>query len=169
VIINEKSPICIVGRTVPVIKAGDPIPEEVLRVDTLAAIPGPQSQFLRLVEVNTLTGGERQLVFSNLVETGRRVYTLTELNAIRPIGFLIPDRAWNRFTKFKEGGLYQAWPNGRLFRVRNRHLIDAYQGVRVYSEKDKDKLPALIPVFILRWEPQVAARTPTGVPQGDEE
>ncbi len=152
--IQVGAPVAVVGTTLGVMTAADVIPDGILAKDVLAIVPGPQAQILRVVDINDLPDGGKQIVFSNLAQPGRRVYTLAELNAIRPLGFFIPDRPWGQYEKFVEGGLYQAWPNGQLFRVRNKHLVDAYQGVRVYAAKDRDKLPALLSVFVPRWVPR---------------
>lgn len=165
--INIKAGISWVGKTYGILTPDVQIPETILIPgQTLMAVPGPQAQILRLLEVNDLDAGGKQLVFSNLVDTGRRVYTLGELANIRPLGFIVPDRPWVEYGKFVEGGIYQAVPNGRVFRVRNRHLVDGFQGVRAYNAKDKEQLPSVLSIFIPRYVPRVVAGQ--GVPAGDE-
>lgn len=144
------------GEVIEVKAAGDAIPDRCLVPDVIMAVKGQQSELLRLREVNG-TAPQRTFTFSNLLKRARKNLTETELNAMRPLAFVIPDRPWRALATFVDGGIYQAWPSGRVFRVRQGVLVDAASGQRVYGDDDRHKLVRLIPTLIPRWVPPRAA------------
>lgn len=149
--VNAQAPIAVTGETWQVL-AGTAIPDRCIAVDVIIVVPGAQGKILRITAVEDMAGGPRITCVDSVVPNQPpMIYMRPELEMIRPLGFVIPDRPWYALSGFVEGGLYQAWPNGRLFRVRNRHLVDAYTNARIHTERDRTKLPAMIPVFVQRW------------------
>lgn len=157
------------GTAVVVTTLDQAIPLEVLKVGTLVAVPGPEAFLYKIASVvQAGTQTEPTYHLDNLVKEGdRKVYTLSELRAIRPIGFLTFDKPWEVLEKFVEGGFYQAWPSGTLYTVRQGFLVNAAQGMRVYGTNaaDRKNLPKLLPVLVKRWEPPPAAAAPQAPPR----
>ena|SRR5688572_5399262 len=161
--INENARILPVGEHVRIV-AGTTIPERCLRPHVIICVPQAQAQIFRILSVTqppSASGWQRDdiiqeeatILLSSLTQTGRRSFLRKELEAIRPLGFIVLDRAWDRLSRFKEGGIYQAWPTGQLLRVRNRHLVDAYTERRINPDVEPRKLPPVILWAIPRWEP----------------
>ena len=140
------------GETL-IVEVGEAIPDRALVLNALMAVGGTPSLLLRLRAIMP----EDMYHFADLTLRGTKVYTRGELDAIRPLAFVLPDRGWRSLRRFVEGGLYQAWPNGRVFRVQHGHLVDPYTSQPAARSGDRRLLAALIPVFIERWVPPALA------------
>ena len=149
------------GESFVILEAATPIPPELLAVGNVVATPGPEAFLYRIkaLEQAGTAPESRVLVLENLAKQGEeKRLTVEEVSRIRPIGFLIPDRPWGEFKTFKEGGYYQAFPNGKLYQVRQGYFVDPSSGAHIYGAKPEDRkaLPRLIPVFVERWVPPAA-------------
>lgn len=140
------------GEVIEVKDATTPIPDRCLVVDVIVAVKGQQSELLRIREI-TGQAPQRTFQLSTLIRRQQKALTEAELNAMRPLAFVIPDRPWRRLGTFVDGGLYQVWPTGRLLRVRQGVLVDAVSDQRVYGNTDRMKLVRLLPFLIPRWIP----------------
>ena len=146
------------GEVIEVRDATTPIPDRCLAEDVIIAIRGQQSELLRIKEIAGQTPN-RIFHLSNLIRRQTKALTEAELNVMRPLAFVIPDRPWRRLGTFVDGGLYQVWPTGRLLRVRQGVLVDAVTNQRVYGDTDRQKLVRLLPFLIPRWVPARGATT----------
>jgi hypothetical protein len=145
------------------VKKGKALPHDILRVGVILAMEGPAAQILEIVEVTgevpangdaTLRVKTQSLGDKNVV----KLYTFQELEAIRPLGYVIP-QAGVALQTFVEGGLYQAFPNGRLYTVQHGYLVDTFRGSRLFGANAEDRkfVPRLVPIFVPRWVPQAPA------------
>jgi hypothetical protein len=89
---------------------------------------------------------------------GPRVYTRQELDAVRPIGVVRAALPWGDLKEFKEGGIYQAWPTGHVYTVKDG-ILRSVDGKSLRDLGQLTAMPALLPKMIVRWEPPTA-RTP---------
>lgn len=151
------------GEIVAIRDATTPIPDRCLRPDVIMTVKGQQSELLRLKSV-TGDGAGRVYTFANLIRRQSKSFTHAELEVMRPLAFVIPDRSWRRLRSFVDGAIYQVWPSGRLLRARQGVLVDGVTNQRVYGDTDRQKMVRLIPFLIPRWVPER-----TGVQEPDEE
>jgi hypothetical protein len=133
------------------VEAGQPLDPSWLRSGNLIGIAGKPSIPFLIREVQPLDGGGLRVSGSNLAVNKKRVFTLAELEAIRPLYFvLLPAGVFPTLRNFVEGGIYQAWPTGEIVEVQRRLLVNPLTGQRVTSL-------SAFPVLIPRWIPPTAA------------